>query len=61
MNNTVESFWRMVLLQRVGMIVTLCHEIGEFQTDWLVQMVERENVDCVGYFPVSLSDPVIRT
>ena len=48
-------------MQRVGMIVTLCHEIGEFQTDWLVQMVERENVDCVGYFPVSLSDPVIRT
>ena len=37
LNNTVESFWRMILQERVGMVVTLCHEIGEFQTEWLPQ------------------------
>ena len=39
MQHTQEQFWRLVLQERVGLIVTLCHQIG------------GQDGDCVQYFP----------
>ena len=45
-SNTTKNFWRMILQERVGMVVTLCHAIG------------GADGDCVEYFPTVINEPV---
>ena len=52
----------MIINERVGMVVNLCHKIGNFQTEWLPQKVDRsQKHDCVGYFPITMLEPKICT
>ena len=49
MGLTTMNFWRMVLNERVGMVVTLCHKIG------------GNGGDCVQYFPASMEEPTMKS